>query len=143
MAELGRRLKAARKAARLTQDEVSTRLGLGAGALTAYETGKSGISDERLLQLAGLYGVDASELAGRPIGGARPDAFYDGVLHALAVFNKASGELIAEVQAWRESQRAGAGGEVTPPGLRAKLDAIGQAQLAADGAAARRRRGTG
>jgi transcriptional regulator with XRE-family HTH domain len=108
MDSLGSRLRAARKGARLTQQEVQERLGYGPTAISEYESGKSGISDERLIQLAGLYGVDASELAGRPIGAERPDAFYDGVLHALAVFNRASGELIAEVQAWREGQRSSA-----------------------------------
>lgn len=77
---------------------------------------------------------------GRRNANARPDAFYDGILHALAAFNKASGDLIAEVQAWRDSQPAS---EVTPPVSRAKLDATGQRQLAKDAEDAHRRTGTG
>ncbi len=143
MGTLGDRLKAARKAAKLTQLEVQERLGFGPTAVSEYESGKSGISDERLLQLASLYGVDASALAGRAISSEKPDAFYDGILHALAVFNRASGELIQEVQAWRESARAGGTGNAIPPVSRAKLDATAQRQLAEDAATARRRRGTG
>lgn len=33
------------------------------------------------------------------------DAFYDGVIHSLAVFNEAAGQLISEVQAWRSTKR--------------------------------------
>lgn len=143
MSDLGKRLRAAREAAKLKQADVQARLGWGATAVSDYEKGKYGISDERLQQLADVYGVDASELAGRPIGADRPDAFYDGILHALAAFNRASGELIAEVQAWRDSQRSGEAGGATPPVSRAKLDAVGQAQLAKDAEDAHRRSGTG
>lgn len=140
MTDLGARLKDARKRAKKTQDEVSGALGLGAGVLTAYETGKSGISDERLVQLANLYGVDPEDLAGRPVSTGREDAFYDGILHALATFNRASGELIAEVQAWRERQSGRTTGPLPPPVSREVLDATGQRQLAADAAATGRRR---
>jgi transcriptional regulator with XRE-family HTH domain len=143
MSDVGQRLKAAREAAKLRQSDVQARFGWGATALSDYENGKYGISDDRLIQLATLYGVDPSVLAGKQMETARADAFYDGILHALAVFNRASGELIQEVQAWRESARAGGTGTATPPVSRAKLDATAQRQLAEDAATARRRRGTG
>lgn len=139
MTDLGARLKEARKRAKKTQDEVSGALGLGAGVLTAYETGKSGVSDERLVQLANLYGVDPEDLAGRRVSTGRDDAFYDGILHALATFNRASGELIAEVREWRDRQ-SGRTTEPIPPVSREVLDALGQRQLAEDAAATGRRR---
>lgn len=107
MAELGARLKAARKAAGMTQHEVTASLGLGAGVLTAYENGKSGVSDERLVQLATLYGVEPVDLSPAFVPVTRPDAYYDGILHALAAFNQASGKLLEEVREWR----ARSGGE--------------------------------
>ena len=120
MNRIGERLKAARKLSGKKQDEVSAALGLGAGVLTAYENNKSGISDERITQLATFYGVDPSWLAGRSISSNRDDAFYDGILHALAVYNRASGELIAEVQAWRGKRPP----TVTPDDLQAADDGI-------------------
>lgn len=53
-------------------------------------------------------------------GGSQESAFYDGILHALAVYNRASGELIAEVQAWRGKQPP----TVTPDDLQAADDGI-------------------
>ncbi len=40
--------------------------------------------------------------------------FYDGVLHAIAAFNKTQGQLIAEVQEWRRKHRETA----MPPGFK-------------------------
>lgn len=121
--EQGARLKAAREAAKLTQAQVTERLGYGANTISQYERGDIGISDERIVQLAGLYGADPALLAGRPLTQKRNEAFYDGILHSLAVFNRASGELIAEVQRWREQSANPAGPPPAPWLSKEQIDA--------------------
>ena len=61
---LSQRLKAARKACRLTQNQVAEILGIDRSAYTYYETGKTSPSLGNLLRLAAVFKVDASWLLG-------------------------------------------------------------------------------
>ena len=60
--ELGQRLKAAREAVALTQDEVAARLDLSRSAIAQIELGNRAVSSLELDQLAHLYGRDIREL---------------------------------------------------------------------------------
>lgn len=59
--ELGRRLKAARESARMTQQQVATELKLNRTAVTQLESGDRAVSSTELAQLAYLYGRDMAE----------------------------------------------------------------------------------
>ena len=61
---LSQRLKAARKACKLTQSQVAEILGIDRSAYTYYETGKTSPSFANLLRLASVFKVDASWLLG-------------------------------------------------------------------------------
>ena len=60
--ELGRRLKAAREAIGLTQDDVAARLDLSRSAVAQMELGNRAVSSLELDRLAHLYGRDIREL---------------------------------------------------------------------------------
>ena len=64
---LSQRLKAARKACKLTQNQVAEILGIDRSAYTYYETGKTTPSFANLLRLASVFKVEAAWLLG---GGA-------------------------------------------------------------------------
>ena len=60
-AELGRRLRQARKAWKLTQAEVAEALGLSRSAVSEMEAGRRGVSGLELHRLAHLYGRDMAD----------------------------------------------------------------------------------
>ena len=60
-AELGRRLRLARKAWKLTQSEVAEALGVSRSAVSEMETGRRGVSGLELHRLAHLYGRDMAD----------------------------------------------------------------------------------
>lgn len=59
---LAKALQQARKAARLTQAEVATRVGVTKGAVSQWEAGLSTPTDENTRGLAALYGIPAGAL---------------------------------------------------------------------------------
>lgn len=59
--ELGRRLRAAREASRLTQDEVAVKLGLSRSAIAQLELGKRAVTSLELKHLADLYARDVAD----------------------------------------------------------------------------------
>ena len=61
---LGRRLRAARKARHLTQQQVAESLELARTTITALEKGERRIRPNELIQLASLYGRSVSQLVG-------------------------------------------------------------------------------
>lgn len=60
-AELGRRLRQARKAWKLTQAEVAEALGISRSAVSEMEAGRRGVSGLELHRLAHLYGRDMAD----------------------------------------------------------------------------------
>lgn len=60
-AELGRRLRLARKAWNLTQGEVAEALGLSRSAVSEMEAGRRGVSGLELHRLAHIYGRDMAD----------------------------------------------------------------------------------
>jgi 7-cyano-7-deazaguanine reductase len=60
---LGRRIQQSRQAANLTQMAVGHTLGVSKQQVSHWETGRSDITREHLLALAGLFGVDVDWLA--------------------------------------------------------------------------------
>ncbi len=61
-AEIGRRLREARKARGLTQGEVGRTLGVSATQIWKYETGRSGMSLTHLRALRDRLGIEPREL---------------------------------------------------------------------------------
>lgn len=61
-AAFGARLKKAREAAELSQQQVGERFGCGKGTVSAWETGRGDPGVFKLRHLAALYEVTASEL---------------------------------------------------------------------------------
>lgn len=59
------RIKELRKQKKLTQDEVSKRLGIGRTTYLGYENGKIGIPAKRLEELADLFEVSIDYLSGK------------------------------------------------------------------------------
>ncbi len=59
--ELGRRIRAAREANRMTQDEVASRLGVSRSAVVQMEAGNRSVSSLELDRLAYLFGRDIRE----------------------------------------------------------------------------------
>jgi Zn-dependent peptidase ImmA (M78 family)/transcriptional regulator with XRE-family HTH domain len=59
--ELGRRIRAAREANRMTQDEVASRLGLSRSAVVQIEAGNRSVSSLELDRIAYLFGRDIRE----------------------------------------------------------------------------------
>lgn len=59
--ELGRRIRAAREANRMTQDEVASHLGVSRSAVVQMEAGKRSVSSLELDRLAYLFGRDIRE----------------------------------------------------------------------------------
>ena len=68
------RLRAARKACKMTQSQVAELLGVDRSAYTYYETGKSSPSYENLMRLAAMFKVDVQWLLGVTV--------QDGCLHS-------------------------------------------------------------
>ena len=60
--EIGKKLKAARSRAGLTQEQVAEALDVTRQAVSKWETGAAEPSTSNLLALAKLYGIDLSEL---------------------------------------------------------------------------------
>ena len=63
------RLRAARKACKMTQGQVAELLGVDRSTYTYYETGKSSPSYENLMRLAAMFKVDVQWF----LGAAEPD----------------------------------------------------------------------
>lgn len=63
--EIAERLRRARKAAGLTQGQAAKLLGLHRPSVCEMEAGRRKVSADELLQLAQMYGVDMSWLAGK------------------------------------------------------------------------------
>src|ERR1700689_1531060 len=64
--EVGRRVRAARRTAGLTQDELAGHLGLGRSSVSNMEAGRQVITAVHLTVLAEVLGVPASDLLGVP-----------------------------------------------------------------------------
>ena len=62
--EIGRRLKAARIAAGLTQADAAGILGVSYQTISSYERGVNRIGSDALLKLCAAYGLTVSELMG-------------------------------------------------------------------------------
>ncbi|MBQ6065293.1 MAG: helix-turn-helix domain-containing protein [Clostridia bacterium] len=75
---LSQRLKAARKACKLTQSQVAEILGIDRSAYTYYETGKTSPSFANLLRLSSVFKVDASWLLGGSAAEAETGFLADG-----------------------------------------------------------------
>jgi transcriptional regulator with XRE-family HTH domain len=76
-AALGRRLRAAREDAGLSQQDVATRLGIYQSTVAFMEKGRRDVSALELVQLAQLFGLSTDELLGvtaRPCPPIRADA---------------------------------------------------------------------
>lgn len=58
-AEIGRRLRDCRKAARLSQEDVAAELAVSAKAVSSWEGGERMPSAERFGELCAIYGVSA------------------------------------------------------------------------------------
>ncbi len=79
---LGEKIKTLRRSRGMTQQDVARALGITRQAVARWESGANLPSTEKLLELAKLFGVPVSELAGgRPEHGAR-----ERVLDAAKVF---------------------------------------------------------
>lgn len=101
---LAERLRRAREAKGLTQDEAAERLGETQGTISNREKGRVPVDDTALISMADLYGVRVSDL--RPPdqterGPIRSDDYYDGVVRSVAVMGRALSELTDELQEWR------------------------------------------
>lgn len=59
---LGARLKQYRKSRKLSQEDVSTKLGIKRSNLSAYETGRNKIDLDTLQKLCALYGVNVQDV---------------------------------------------------------------------------------
>ncbi len=100
--ELGRRLRSAREAVGLTQDDAATHLGIARPAVVLVEAGKRGVSSLELDRLAGLYGRDIKDFLA-------PEYSDDEALHA--VFRAQPGfeigsDLRKTLLSWRRKARA-------------------------------------
>jgi len=62
--EIGKRLRAARVQSGLTPKQVSEALQMNASSIYQWERGETMPDFDRAIQLAGLYGMTVSELAG-------------------------------------------------------------------------------
>lgn len=62
--EFGQRLKAARKAAGMTQQEIARQLGLTQKTISGYENGRLDPSLQKLMQLCKVLNVSPNELLG-------------------------------------------------------------------------------
>jgi transcriptional regulator with XRE-family HTH domain len=65
---LGQRLRAARKAAHLTQRDVEACTRIDQGTISRMEKGSRDVTALELRTLARLYGTDANALLGLPLG---------------------------------------------------------------------------
>lgn len=65
---IGLRVRQARKAARLTQDQVGWSVGLTRASIANIEAGRQGVLFETAIQLARTLGVTPDYLAGIPAG---------------------------------------------------------------------------
>lgn len=90
---LGRRLTEARKARRLTQEDVARRLGIARTTLVAIEQGKRRVRTTELVQMAELYGRSTSELM-RP--GPPVPAFSDQFRAVLRASSPEAAEAISD-----------------------------------------------
>ena len=62
--EIGKRLRAARVQSGLTPKQVSEALQMNASSIYQWERGETMPAFDRAIQIAGLYGMTVSELAG-------------------------------------------------------------------------------
>ena len=143
--ELARRLRAAREAAGLTQDQAASALGIARPGIAQLEKGRRSISGLELDRLAALYGTDVQALLRRSEGVARfrIEDFADmpGVADALEQCLRVGRDL-ADLERMTGADHAGPGAITydlpIPAGLHQAI-----AQGARTAAAERRRRGRG
>lgn len=72
-AEIGERVRRARKALGLSVADLATRTGTDKGTISRIERGEAGISVERLQEIANALGMDPANLL-HPPRGRRPPA---------------------------------------------------------------------
>lgn len=70
-AALGRRLRAAREAALLTQRDVEARTGIDQSVLARMEGGQRKVTALEVMRLAAIYGVSAGSILGEEATGLR------------------------------------------------------------------------
>lgn len=63
--EMGKRIRAARRAAGLTGEQLAARVGVGQSMVSKIENGKTGTSSDVLQRVAGTLGVSVLHLVGR------------------------------------------------------------------------------
>lgn len=97
MAEIGERIKAARKAKGLTQQQLAGELHITQGALQKWESGKNLPSVERLKQLVAILGKDAGiipeEIIASTVATALPDATPIATANRIPVVGMAAAEM--------------------------------------------------
>lgn len=70
-------LKKARLDAKLTMEQASERVGISQSQLSRIESKKAQVSAQRLVDLAGAYGVSPSKLLDGAVVGAMPESDLD------------------------------------------------------------------
>lgn len=110
---LGKRLRAARQQAGLTQSEVAARLGVTYQAVSNYERGKSRVESGLLRQLCILYHISPREILEAPIWEDRQHSLYASAVTAeekLSLFEMfgVPVELKAEFESLSGQQKAAA-----------------------------------
>jgi transcriptional regulator with XRE-family HTH domain len=75
--EFGKRVRAARQAAHLTQDQLARRLGLSRPSVVNIEAGRQGVYLRFLVPLAEALGCPAASLLPFDDGADRPHPRYD------------------------------------------------------------------
>jgi DNA-binding XRE family transcriptional regulator len=81
---VGARLKAARRGAGLTQEEVASRLGVWRPTVSQMENGARSVKAEELEALASVYGVTRSYLLGEPVSRDEAVALLAAILTGLS-----------------------------------------------------------
>lgn len=78
-------LKQARKTAGLTMVEAAKELGMTQSSLSRIENGDTGVSSQRLIDLAGLYGVSPSKLMDGAVVNALSDKDLDRIGQVIEI----------------------------------------------------------
>lgn len=86
--DLGQRLRAARDACRLTQEDVAQHLGLSRPAIVQIEAGNRSVSSLELAKLARLFGRDIGELIA--------DELFDADANPLAALFRAQSDIASD-----------------------------------------------
>jgi Zn-dependent peptidase ImmA (M78 family)/transcriptional regulator with XRE-family HTH domain len=100
--ELGRRLRSAREAVGLTQEDVAARLGVSRPTITQIEAGNRPVSSLELDRLAAIYGRDIRDLLAPAYA---EDAVFGALFRAQPGF-ELSAEVRSALVTWRNKARA-------------------------------------